>query len=188
MKFGAWLAEASLTINLTRILDPEDMAVRHFLDSYQLLKVLKKVKDPVLDAGCGGGVPGIPLAIFRRDIRVVMVDGTAKKIRYVKEWIEALKLQNASAFAERAEEHLRKKRYHAIISRAAVKPESMFEILGSTGPVASRLIFMEGAAGKEKARQLRSQAKQAKYVFDLALPYRLPGLDKERFLICFKRR
>ncbi|MFH2000369.1 MAG: 16S rRNA (guanine(527)-N(7))-methyltransferase RsmG [Planctomycetota bacterium] len=186
--FGTALAETSQFINLTRILDPRDMAVRHFLDSCQLLQVLKNVSGPVCDIGTGGGIPGIPLAIFRRDLNVVMIDGTAKKIRFIQQCIQDLELKNASALAERAEEHLRSHRYHALINRAAIKPPALLEILAFTGPATERIIFMEGASGKEKVKSLRGPARRAGYTFDFAFPYRLPGLDNERYLICYKRR
>ena len=53
--FGVRLAETSRSINLTRILDPEGMAVRHFLDTYPLLQVLDEPAGPLLDMGTGGG-------------------------------------------------------------------------------------------------------------------------------------
>jgi len=154
--FGARLSRVSREINLTRILDPEAMAVRHFLDSYQLLHVLRESRGPVVDIGSGGGVPGIPLAIFRPDLRVVLIDGTAKKVRYLADWIRELSLSNAAAFHARAEEFLRKKEAvsYALVTRAAVKPRSMMEILHYAGTVAEKLIFMEGEAGPETGRSV----------------------------------
>jgi 16S rRNA (guanine527-N7)-methyltransferase len=185
--FGTRLAQASRQINLTRILDPEDMAIRHFLDTYQLLNALKGVQGLVLDAGCGGGIPGIPLAIFRQNLPVAMIDGTAKKIRLVVQWIKELGLSNAMASHARAEEHLKNHSYAAVITRAAIKPLKMMEILSATGPVVNHVIFMEGAQGKAKVREMLEPASKAGYVFDLAFPYRLPGLNKDRYLLRFKR-
>jgi 16S rRNA (guanine527-N7)-methyltransferase len=185
--FGVRLAEASRSINLTRILDPNDMAVRHFLDAYHLLTVLKGTRGPVLDVGCGGGVPGIPLAIFRKNLHLVLIDGTAKKIRYVAQWLEELRLKNAKALHARVEEHLKIHSYAAAITRAAVKPARLLEILSTTGPVVDRLIFMEGAKGEETARTVIPLAARVGYRFDLALPYRLPGMNRDRYLVCFKK-
>lgn len=185
--FGVRLAEASQSVNLTRILDPAAMAVSHFLDSSHLLPLLKAKDSPVLDIGTGGGVPGMPLAILRRDLDVVMIDGTAKKIRFIRRWIAELELRNATALHARAEEHLRSHRYSAAVLRAAVKPAAMMEILARAGPSLRRVIFMEGAKGQETAREILPLARSAGYAIDLALPYRLPGMDLERFLVCFKR-
>ena len=185
--FGTWLAEASGSVNLTRILDPEGMAVRHFLDTFQLIPLLEGIPGPVLDVGTGGGIPGIPLAIFRPDLEVVMIDGTAKKIVYVREWAKALGLEKALAHHARAEVHLKTFRYEALISRAAVKSATMMEILIATGPCVKNLIFMEGAKGKETARNIAPLARRAGYALAAITPYRLPGLDKERYLVTFSR-
>jgi 16S rRNA (guanine527-N7)-methyltransferase len=187
VRYGVHLAGTSASINLTRILEPRDMAVRHFLDSFQLIKVLKQVTGPVLDAGTGGGVPGIPLAIFRRDLRVVMIDGTEKKIRYVRQWIEELKLKNASAYHARVEEHLKDRGYHTLISRAAIKPALLFQLLETIGPAVKRVVFMEGKNATENVRKVMGQARAAGYFFDLAYPYDLPGLDNPRYLVCFNK-
>lgn len=187
VRFGVQLAAASTSTNLTRILDPRDMAVKHFLDSYQLIKVLKSVTGPVLDVGTGGGVPGVPLAIFRRDLNVVMIDGTEKKIRFVRQWIKELKLKNAQALHARLEEHLKDHGYHTLISRAAVKPAALFQMLQVIGPAVKHVVFMEGRNGTENARKVMPLARLAGYFFDLAYPYYLPGMDNERYLVCFKK-
>jgi len=188
VEFGCRLAEASQEINLTRILEPEDMAVRHFLDTFQLIQLLHKTRGPVLDIGTGGGVPGFPLAIMRRDLHIVMIDGTAKKIHCLRDWIKAMGLRNAEARHARAEIHLKAYHYPVAITRAAVKPAAMLELLQTTGPSVEQLIFMEGAAGKGRAKQVLPAARRAGYKLDMALPYRLPGLDRERFLIVFKKQ
>ena len=188
MDYGVRLAAASSQVNLTRILDGRGMAVRHFLDTYHLLPVLKEVNGPVLDMGTGGGVPGLVLAILRKDLRVVMIDGTGKKVRFLQDWIMELKIKNATALHARVEEHLRRHRYAVGISRAAIKPAALMEYLMRTGPALKRIVFLEGSRGKEKAQEIMPLARKAGYAFDMAMPYQLPGLDRERYLVCFKRR
>ena len=185
--YGALLVEASRTVNLTRILDPQDVSLKHFLDTSHLLPLLRGARGPVVDIGTGGGVPGIPLAILRGDLTVHLIDGTAKKIKLLKAWIEELELSNAEAFHVRAEERLRKIRYPVGVLRAAVKPAAMMEILAGTGPALGRILFMEGRDGPERARRLKTKAKKAGYVLDQALPYKLPGMDNDRHIVVFKR-
>lgn len=187
VRFGVLLAKASMSINLTRILDPEGMTVSHFLDSSYLLPVLKKMRGPILDVGTGGGVPGIPLAIFRRDLKVVMIDGTGKKIQYVSQWIQELALKNASAFHERAEDHLKTHSYAAVVCRASVKPGAMMEMIRDVRASIKKLVFMEGSKGMEVAREILPLARRAGYSFEQARPYRLPDMRKDRFIVCFKR-
>ena len=162
-------------------------AVRHFLDTFQLIPLLEGITGPVLDAGTGGGIPGLPLAIFRPDLEVVMIDGTAKKIVYVREWAKALGLEKAGAHHARVENHLKTFGYDALICRAAVKPATMMEILNTTGPCVKDLIFMEGAKGKETARKIAPLARSAGYALAAITSYRLPGLERERYLVTFTR-
>lgn len=108
-------------VNLTAITDPVEVAVRHFLDS-----VAPAVHIPsdghLLDIGTGGGFPGIPLKILRPLQPMTLIDGTRKKITFVKQVIRHLALDAIEAHHARAEDlvassqHLR--RYATIISRA----------------------------------------------------------------------
>ena len=116
-----------------------------------------------------------------------MIDGTDKKVRFVREVIGELGLDNTEVLHARAEEHLKGHTYQTAITRAAVKPQTMFELLETTGPAVKRIVFMEGARGKEHARDVIKPARSAGYEFGMAMPYRLPGLDKERYLLCFDR-
>jgi len=186
--FGLELVDTSRSLNLTRILDPEGVAIRHFLDSTYLLPFLKNVKRPILDVGTGGGVPGMPLAIMRKDLRIVMLDCTRKKILFIKECIEKLGLKNARVAHEQMEEHLKSHKYHAALFRASIKPAAAMEKLTITGPSVNMLLFMEGSSGPQRAKAVRGQAKRAGYLFDKILPYKLPGMDKERYIVCFRKR
>lgn len=186
-RFGTLLVETSQTLNLTRILDPKGVAIRHFLDSSYLLPALKKVKGTVIDIGTGGGVPGIPLAIMRRDLKIVMLDGTKKKIDFINRAIQELDLKNARAVHGRMEEHLRYFQFGAGLFRASLKPEKTFEILQDTGQSLSKLVFMEGKNGPDRAKAVRQRAKRAGYKLDQIFPYRLPGMDNKRHIVCFKR-
>jgi 16S rRNA (guanine527-N7)-methyltransferase len=108
------LLAANRTMNLTRITDPDAAKIQHIGDGLTLLPhVLPRVEDPrdptstpprLADIGAGGGVPGIPLAIARPDIEVVLIESTAKKADFLRKAIEQLHLSNATVLARRAED------------------------------------------------------------------------------------
>src|SRR5260370_16782892 len=70
------------SINLTSITDPEEVVEKHVLDSLALVPVLPS--GSLLDAGSGGGFPGIPGAIARPDLEAVLVDSVQKKFAFLK--------------------------------------------------------------------------------------------------------
>ena len=98
------LIEQNKTMNLTAITEPDEVVIKHFVDSISLLSAVTPEEGAkVLDLGTGAGFPGIPLLICRPDIKLTMVDSTAKKLRYVASTVEALGL-NAETLHSRAEE------------------------------------------------------------------------------------
>src|SRR5204863_5606249 len=73
------LAEANTRMNLTRITDRSAAEVSHVGDALTVLPFLPKGGHRLVDVGSGGGVPGIPLAIVRPDIEVILLEATQKK-------------------------------------------------------------------------------------------------------------
>jgi len=91
------MIETNKVMNLTRITDPVEAAVKHYADS---LAVLLWCRDrniecrTVLDIGTGAGFPALPLAVMRPDWQVTAIDGTAKKVNFLRGVIADLKLAN----------------------------------------------------------------------------------------------
>lgn len=105
--------------NLTAITDENEVLVKHFLDSVIGEGFIKKGAS-ILDIGSGAGFPSIPIAIFRKDVFVTMIDGTGKKVNFLKQVIEKLGLTNATVLQARAEEFSRKNRdkFDVVTARA----------------------------------------------------------------------
>ena len=84
-RYAALLVKANEHVNLTAITDPVEIALKHFADS---LSVLSYVDIPygasVIDVGSGAGFPGSPLLIARPDLKVTLLDGTEKKLNFIR--------------------------------------------------------------------------------------------------------
>jgi 16S rRNA (guanine527-N7)-methyltransferase len=106
MRYLAHLIEWNKSINLTTIIDPKKIIIKHFVDSLVGLVATDFPKHGmVLDVGSGGGFPGIPLKIVRPDIRLTLVEPTQKKCSFLNSVIGLLKLQDVSTFCGTIEQY-----------------------------------------------------------------------------------
>ncbi len=107
-------------INVISRKDIESLYEKHVLHSLGIAKVMEfKPNTKIMDVGCGGGFPGIPLAILFPDCKFHLVDSIGKKIKVVNEIASAIGLQNLTAEHKRAEEV--KDKFEFIISRAVTE-------------------------------------------------------------------
>ena len=114
--FTYWNAQ----INVISRKDIDLLYERHVLHSLGIAKVIQfNPKTNVMDIGCGGGFPGIPLAILFPETNFYLVDSIGKKIKVVNEVAQALGLKNVKAEHKRAEEV--KEKFEFIISRAVTE-------------------------------------------------------------------
>ncbi len=115
-------------INVISRKDIDNLYEHHVLHSLAIAKALRfKDGTRIMDFGCGGGFPGIPLAIMFPECRFKLIDGTAKKILVCKEVIKALGLKNVIAEQRRGEEE--KGMYDFVVSRAVMPLPDMVKIV-----------------------------------------------------------
>jgi len=103
--------------NLTAVRDPEQMVTLHVLDSFSILPYLANAHT-LVDVGTGAGLPGIPLAIARPDLRVTLLDSSHKKATFLEQARVELKLGNVAVVCERVERWHPQAKFDAVVSRA----------------------------------------------------------------------
>ena len=115
MRYLAHLIEWNKAINLTTITNPQEIIIKHFVDSLGALIATSFPKNcVVLDIGSGGGFPGIPLKIVRSDIRLILVEPVLKKCSFLNSVIGLLKLHNVTAFNGTIEQYAKQPLQHII--------------------------------------------------------------------------
>ena len=127
-------------INLTRITDPFEIAVKHFLDSIAAVNLIP-AGARILDVGSGGGFPGIPLKILIPSLHLTLIDASRKKSHFLKHIIRTLGLDHTDAFHLRAEDMDREngfiKGFDVVVSRALTSlsgfAKMSFPLLGPNG-------------------------------------------------------
>lgn len=116
---GSLYREWNAKINLISRKDIDNLYLHHVLHSLGITEMLRFTPGTVvLDAGTGGGFPGIPLAILFPEVRFILVDSTQKKIKAAQAVAEAVKLENVCFRGERLEAV--KAECHFVVSRAAL--------------------------------------------------------------------
>lgn len=162
--------------NLTSVRKPEDIIIRHILDSLTVVPYLNAKS--VLDVGTGAGLPGIPLAFACPDTEFILLDSNNKKVRFVRQALGELELANVEAIQARVEEYKTDAPFDVVISRAYSSVQEMFEQAGRLLAPGGHLMAMKGVYPLAEMEALDG-AMPAPEVVRL----NVPGLDAERHLV-----
>ena len=168
------------SVNLTAITDPDEVAEKHVLDSLAVVPVLPS--GSLLDAGSGAGFPGIPAAIARPDLEVVLADSVQKKVAFLKSALAELRLPKVKAYAVRLEGNPSKEelpRVHAAVARACASPEEWLRLAEHYVLPAGVAICMLGPSDPVPPRVGAMALKQE-------LSYVLPYSGSQRRLAIYK--
>ncbi len=142
--FCALLREANEQLNLTGITSARGMALLHVIDALTVLPLLRDVHS-VADLGSGGGVPGVPLALARPDLRVVLLESRGRKAEALRGIVDALGLsRRVTVLSERGEAWLKLHKIDAVVARAVGRAPEVLELLSPVRRGLQRLILMKG--------------------------------------------
>ncbi|MDI6827586.1 MAG: 16S rRNA (guanine(527)-N(7))-methyltransferase RsmG [Armatimonadota bacterium] len=124
--FTSLLLEWNKKFNLTRITSPEEIAVKHYIDSLALLKFVNIPSGSMLiDIGTGAGFPGIPLKIVRPDLKLTLLDSVRKKLVFLEVAVAEMGLKDVELIHGRAEDIGRvqsyRESYDFVVSRAVAR-------------------------------------------------------------------
>ena len=119
-------------VNLTAIKDYEEVQTRHFLDSLTVALFLDDIPCPVLDLGTGAGFPGIPVRILLPNIRLSLLESTAKKAAFLNHLVDRLGLEGVEVVTGRAEELAHDASYReafaVVLSRGVARLDTLAEL------------------------------------------------------------
>lgn len=182
--FAEELKKWNRKINLTAIADDEGIAIKHFVDSLSLLKVVH-APGRLLDIGSGGGFPCIPVKVVLPDLEVVSVDAVVKKISFQKQAARLLKLEAFNAVHVRAETLAAEyaESFDWVVSRAFSDIPTFVEMALPVLKKDGRIVAMKGpGAGEEVAAAEAALAKLGVKV-ESVVEFRLPGTGDARALV-----
>ncbi|MTI80685.1 MAG: 16S rRNA (guanine(527)-N(7))-methyltransferase RsmG [Firmicutes bacterium] len=150
------LIDSNKNVNLTSITDPEEVAVKHFIDSITCLKLINAEQSKkIIDVGTGAGFPGIVFKIVtENDDSMILLDSLQKRVDFLNTVIKELKLKNITAIHGRAEEIARetthRESYDLVVSRAVANLSVLCEYCLPFLKTGGMFIAMKGPKGKQE--------------------------------------
>jgi 16S rRNA (guanine527-N7)-methyltransferase len=176
LAFAAELKKWSHSYNLVSAGDREDLIVRHVLDSLSVQQWISE--SPLLDLGCGAGLPGTPLAIIRPAVKVTLLDGNGKKIRFCQHVQRKLDLPNVFPVHVRAEAFQPKRRFEQVISRAFASLSDFAALARHLLAPGGRMLAMKGHWPNDEISALPADIR-----VESVEPVNVPHLHAERHLV-----
>ena len=165
--------------NLTSVRDPNEMLVRHILDSIIVAPYLKGER--FIDVGTGPGLPGIPLAIVLPQAQFTLLDSLGKRVRFLRQVQHELKLDNVTPVQSRVEEFPAEPPFDGVISRAFASLTDMVSWCHHLPGEQGRFYALKGLVPQDEIEQLPAQ-----FQVEEIVKLRVPQLDGERHLVTIK--
>lgn len=146
-RYYEMLVEYNKVMNLTGITEKGDVYLKHFYDSLTIAKIIDLNKEQTLcDIGTGAGFPGVVLKIFYPNLKVTLVDSLNKRINFLNEVINDLKLEKIETVHLRMEEYSRNniERFDVVTARAVSQMHFLLEVAIPMLKVGKYFIAMKG--------------------------------------------
>lgn len=183
------LVEENDKYNLTAITDKELVYLKHFYDSLTISKIINLDSGSLCDIGTGAGFPGMVLKIVFPNLKVTLVDATAKKCNFLKLVIDKLKLKDVEVINARAEIYSKevRERYDIVTSRAVAPLKHLLEYSIPLVKVNGTYIAMKSDVSKE-LEGIETYEKKLSIDEQKILTFNLPVEESTRTLISYRKK
>ena len=187
-KYMKLLLEWNEKMNLTAITDPEEVILKHFVDSLTIIPYLSNA-NTILDVGTGAGFPGLPLKILEDNKEFTLLDSLNKRITFLQTVISELELKKIQAVHGRAEEYIIKKResYGIATSRAVAKLNVLIEYMLPFVKIGGRCICMKSFEIDEELKEAKKAIEILGGEIEKVDEITLPTTDIKRKIVIIKK-
>jgi len=179
LRFVGLLEGWNRAFSLTAVRRPEDMVVRHILDSLSIAGFLHG--ESVLDAGTGAGLPGIPLALAEKQRRFTLLDSVGKKVRFVRHVVAELGIRNITVEQVRLESFRPAVAYDTVTCRAFGSLAGFVGACGGLVAAGGRLLAMKGGDCRQELAAVPAGWRSG------VTAVRVPFLDASRHVVVMER-
>lgn len=191
-RYAAELVAWNRNVNLTAIVEPEVIGVKHFLDSLTCLLAMRgQPPGRAIDVGTGAGFPGVPLKIACPALNVTLVEATGKKADFCRHIVSLLRLEGVEVLHARAEEvgHMpgHRQAYDWALARAVAPLPVLAEYLLPLLRLGGQVIAQKGESGPAEAQQAEDALRMLGGTLRQLLPVELPGVAETRYLVVIEK-
>lgn len=197
--YFALLAEWNSKMNLTAIDDLAGVQTKHFLDCLTGLPLIQEemaatpvARPRAIDVGAGAGFPGLPLKIAWPQLRLTLLDGTGKKVRFLEEVVKTLGLKDVEVVQGRAEELGHQENYRAkfdlVLARAVARLNTLVEYLLPFVRAGGYALAYKGPGAAEEFMEARKAIDLLGGEVVRFAPVQVPLLDEERRILLIKKQ
>lgn len=162
--------------NLTSVRDPQEMLVKHILDSIVVSPYLQG--DLLIDVGTGPGLPGLPLAIVNPDKQFVLLDSLGKRISFIRTAIRELNIKNVTPVLSRVEDYQPDQKFDVVLSRAFASLKDMTNLCQHLLSEKGSFYALKGIYHEDEIREMAEP-----FTIEKVVPLQVPELVGERNLI-----
>lgn len=184
-KYFELLVEWNQKINLTAIIEKEDVYVKHFFDSLCLIKAYPISNQKLLDVGSGAGFPSIPLKIIYPELEVTIIDSLNKRIKFLQLLCKEIGV-SARLIHGRAEEHEFKNNYDIVTARAVARLRVLSEICIPFVKPGGKFIALKGPKYTEEVAESKHAFKMLGSQLEQIISYKVS--DQERTLVIIDKQ
>lgn len=186
------LQEWNEKINLTAIVEDEEIIKKHFIDSMKAFKRDEfKKANTLIDVGTGAGFPGLPIAIMNGDLSVTLLDSLNKRINFLNTVISQLGLTNVTTIHSRAEDGARNKdlreKFDIATSRAVANMSVLSEFCLPYVKVGGNFIALKGPAVDQEIKESMNAIKLLGGEFVNVCEVSIEGTELRHNLVVVKK-
>ena len=178
-------------MNLTGIVEPKEIILKHFIDSLTISKYIFD-EEKIIDIGTGAGFPGIPLKIQKNHTDVVLLDSLNKRINFLDEVICENNLEKIKTIHGRAEDFgkdtLYREKFDVAVSRAVAPLNILLEYMLPFVKVGGKCICMKGNLSEEEIEESKNALNILGGIVEKKEQFVLPGTDINRTILIIKKK